>query len=326
MRLEKHRGKWAVRLPDRRRFTTGIEARPENRDAAERKASEILKAIARQTRTDSLDDIMKAYIADMPQRANPVIRQDTAEYARKALKSFWGTYRIADINYDRCREYIRICQRKKQAPSTIRQRLKYLSAAVNWYDPKNKAQFDFPAPSEPRHTWLTREQVDKLIEAASGTKHVEAFIRIAIATCARQEAILGLTWSTHVNLETGMIWLGFKAGGKRRATVPMTDALYLALVEAKKNALTDHVIEYNGKPVKSVRTGLLAAYRRAEISPGRQPAHIFRHSAAVWMAQAGVSMNEIKERMGHSSIAVTESSYARFHPEYMKDSNKALEG
>lgn len=326
MRLEKYRGKFAVRLPDRRRLTTGIEWKPENRDAAERKASEILTAIARQTKTDSLDDIMQAYIADMPQRAKPVIRQDTADYARKALKTYWGTYRISDINYDRCREYIGICRRSGQKDSTIRQRLKYLSAAVNWYEPKNKAQFDFPAPSEPRHTWLTREQVDKLIEAAEPSKHVQTFIRLAIATCARNEALLGLRWSTHVRLDTRMIWLGFKAGGKKRATVPMTDALHTALSEAKKHALTDHVIEYNGKPVKSVRTGLLAAYRRAGISPGRQPAHIFRHSAAVWMAQAGVSMKEICDRMGHSSIAVTETNYARFHPEYMKDSNKALEG
>lgn len=326
MRLEKHRGKWALRMPDRRRFTTGIEYGADTREAAERKAREILKSVARQTNNETLDEIIEAYIEDMPNRANPAVQIETAKYARKALKSYWGTYKISDINYDRCREYVRICRRKKQSESTIRQRLAYLRAAVNWYEPKNKAQFDLPAPSEPRHTWLTKEQADKLKEAADATKHIRLYIELAIATCARQEAILNLTWSTHVNYSTRMIWLGFKAGGKKRATVPMTDSLYDALVEAKKHALTDHVIEYNGKPVKSVRTGLLAAYTRAKIDPGRQPAHIFRHSAGVWMAQEGVSMNEIKDRMGHSSIAVTEQNYARFHPEYMKASNEALEG
>ena len=326
MRLEKHRGRWAVRLPDRRKLSTGVPYGPDTRQAAERQADEILKAIARQTRTDSLDDIMAAYIADMPNRAKPVIRRDTAEYARKALKSFWGTWRIADITYDRCREYIRTAKRNGDSPSTIRQRLRYLRAAVNWYAPRNDAQFDFPAPSQPRSGWLTHEDFARLIEAASQTPHIMLFMRLAIATCARKEALLDLRWDTHVNFRERLVWLGFKAGGKKRATVPMTESLYAALKEARENALTDYVIEYNGKRVRSVRTGLAAAYHRAGVDPQRNPAHIFRHTAGVWMAQDGVSMKEICDRMGHSSIAVTETHYARFHPEYMNKSTSALEG
>lgn len=324
MGLEKHRGKWTVRLPDRRRVTTGIDATPENRAIAEQKKDEILKAIARQLKSDTLDDIMTAYIEDMPSRAKPVIRQDTAAYARKALKSFWGAYKIPDITYDRCRQYISAARRAGNSDSTIRQRLKYLRAAVNWHDPHNEARFDYPAPSEPRSGFLTRDNFKALIRASRGRPHVRVFMRLALATCARQEALFQLRWDTHIDFDRELIWLGFKAGGKKRATVKMTRGLYRVLLIARRHAFSAYVIEFKGKPIKSIRRALLSVYERAGVDPQGNPAHIFRHTAGVWMAQDGVSMNEIKARMGHSSITVTETHYARFHPEYMDRSNRAL--
>jgi integrase len=53
--------------------------------------------------------------------------------------------------------------------------------------------------------------------------------------------------------------------------------------------------------------------------------HVFRHSAGVWMAQADVPMQKISQFLGHTSTRVTERTYARYSPSFMKDAAAALE-
>lgn len=55
--------------------------------------------------------------------------------------------------------------------------------------------------------------------------------------------------------------------------------------------MTDHVIEWAGEPVASIKTGFAAAVRAAKLT-GVSP-HVLRHTAAVHMAEAGLSMAEI---------------------------------
>jgi integrase len=95
-----------------------------------------------------------------------------------------------------------------------------------------------------------------------------------------------------------------------------------ALEEAFEGALSDHVIEYGGKPVASVKKAIAAAARRAKVpcSP-----HVFRHTAGVWMAQADVPMQKIAQFLGHTSTRVTETVYARYSPRFMADAAGALD-
>jgi hypothetical protein len=56
------------------------------------------------------------------------------------------------------------------------------------------------------------------------------------------------------------------------------------------------VMEYGGKPLLDIKKGFAAAAKRAEL-PNIVP-HDLRHSAAVWMAEAGISMDEIAQYLG----------------------------
>jgi integrase len=109
---------------------------------------------------------------------------------------------------------------------------------------------------------------------------------------------------------------------KGRARVPINDDAYEALRVAREMATTEWVIEYNGGPVLRVNKGIQEAARRAKLK-GISP-YVLRHTAGVWMAQAGVPMAEISQYMGHSSTAVTERVYARFHPDYLRRAGEAL--
>ena len=47
--------------------------------------------------------------------------------------------------------------------------------------------------------------------------------------------------------------------------------------------------------------------------------HEFRHSAAVWMAEAGVQMKQIADYLGHKDSRITELGCARSRPAYQRE-------
>jgi integrase len=75
--------------------------------------------------------------------------------------------------------------------------------------------------------------------------------------------------------------------------------------------------------VLDIKKGFAAAVKPAKL-PGTIP-HDLRHSAAVWMAEAGVSMDEIVQYLGHTDPGVTFRVYARFSPTFLRKAASALE-
>lgn len=96
-----------------------------------------------------------------------------------------------------------------------------------------------------------------------------------------------------------------------------------ALREARTGALTDHVIEWNGKAVASIKTGFEAAVSAAGLE-GVTP-HVLRHTAAVWMAEDGVDMEEIAQYLGHEDSRITRKVYARFSPGHLQKAAASLD-
>lgn len=93
--------------------------------------------------------------------------------------------------------------------------------------------------------------------------------------------------------------------------------------------LADHVAkgdallaEQDGR-VASVKKGLYEAGERSGVRG--VSAHVFRHTAAVWMAESGVRMEEIAQFLGHADMKVTEKHYARFSPDFLRGAASALE-
>lgn len=324
MRLVNHREKWAVRIQGRR-FSTGYDATEENREAAERAARATIKALTAQSVGDRCDEIVDAYFADMPHRAKPKELGESARYCARRVLAFFGRHTPDQVTRDECRTYIAGRKADGVSNSTILQELSILRAALRWRDPQTPAQFDMPRASPPRERWLTRGELDRLRAGAKASPHVELFIELAICTAGRKEALLGLTWAAHINFERRMIDLGFKAGGKGRATVPMTDKAYDALRKAESVATCPYVIEYGGRQVGDIKKALKRAYVRAGLDNVPAPAHTLRHTSGAYMAMGGVPLLEIKERMGHRSIQTTQRHYLHFCPDAMQASTKALE-
>ena len=309
--LTRHRGKWAVTFRQgekRKRVSTGTADRAE----AESIASVIWQRHV-EPESERIADLWPAYVRD---RIGDGAFGPRYGWVWTALEPFFGHRHASTITRMDCRAYAEY--RKGKANSTIKTELALLRACVNWAG--IDATFWLPPPSAPRDRWLTKDQARELL-AATETPHIKLFITIGLATGARARAILDLTWQ-RVDFDAGTI--NFRSTGretnKRRTIVPMNENAREALEEAVSARMTDHVIEYAGKPVASVKRAISRLRDRTgiDVSP-----HILRHSAAVWMAQADVPMQKIAQYLGHTSTRVTEETYARYSPSFLKDAGDA---
>jgi integrase len=317
MRLILYRGKYAAvdrSAGKRRRISLGTA----DRGAAERRLRDLesrFRAPATTTR-----DYYLAYKAD---RYEQLVGKETFDLAWRRLEPVLGHLRPDQITRQLTRDYARSEQKRGIGNSAIRRDLGVLAAILHHgLGQACPAIIELPPPPPPRDRQLTREEYVALREAARTTAHVHFFVVLAYRTAARTAAILDLTWD-RVDLERRRIRLdNGEARRKGRATVPIGEDVAELLRQAQHGALTDHVIEYAGKPVGSIKKAFGRAVARAnleDVSP-----HILRHSAAVHMAEAGVPIEAIADFLGQKDIRVTKRVYARFSPDYLRRAAEAL--
>lgn len=293
-------------------------------DEAERNLADLKRANA--GKLETVADIMEAYLAD---RDGIATAPERLRYAWKALKPTFGHLRPDQIDRALCRRY---AATRGGKVGTVIKELTVLRAGLRWQNPNTPAIVEIPPGDPPRDRYLTRDEYGRLL-AMAGSPHMRLFIVLALASAGRMAAILNLTWD-RVDFVRGRIALGpdISRGArgvgdvprrKGRATVPMNDTARAALLEAQKSALSPYVIEYAGKRVASIKKAFQRTARKAGM-PDVTP-HVLRHTAAVWMVEAGVSMDMVAQYLGHSDSRITARVYGRFQPDFMKDAAKALE-
>jgi len=223
------------------------------------------------------------------------------------------------ITTQHCRDYAAARRKSGIKDGSIRTELGHLHAVLNWAAKtgaiKRAPHIERPSKPAPKERYLTRAEIDRLLSAKC-EPHIRLAMLLMLSTAGRVSAILQLTWERG-DVERGQINLRLQNTKTRtdRAIVPINADLRAALQLAREAALSDHVIEWAGHSVKSIRKGIIGAAARAaviNVSP-----HVFRHTAAVHMAEAGVPMSEISQYPGHSNVRITEKVYARFSPDHL---------
>jgi integrase len=250
-----------------------------------------------------------------------VSRKDRFASLWKALQPHFGHRLGKAISRDDCRDYHKARKRQGKSNSTVKTELEFLRACLRFHYKDNAPSIWTPPESKPRERYLNQTERDTLL-ANIEAPHVKLFVTLALVTGARMSALLDLTWD-RVDLEVGTVDLnpaGREITNKRRTIVKLNSRAIDALKEAHKGRLTEYVIEYDAKPVKSIRKAIRSAAARAKVpcSP-----HVFRHTAGVWMANADVPMEKIAQRLG-TTVRIAEKHYARFSPSYQQDAAEAL--
>lgn len=316
--LTMHRGKWALTFTDgerRRRITTSTDHRPDAESTAR-----AIWARLHAAQSERVADLWPGYVRD---RIADGARADRFKAHWTALDPTFGSRIGSTITRDDCRAYHQARKALGYSASTIKTDLELLRACLRWHYGKDAPSLWLPPASKPRDHWLTKEQARALVDAAA-TPHVRLFVILGLTTGARAGAILDLTWD---RVDFSQRTVDYRPTGrvqtnKRRTVVPMNQQAHSALQEAHSARLSDHVIEYGGKPVQSVKKAIQRLSERTGIafSP-----HVLRHTCAVWMAQDNVPMQMISQYLGHTSLRMTESTYARYSPSFMVQASNATE-
>ena len=277
----------------------------------------------------------------------PAIRKFKKRIER--LNEWWGAKMLGEVNGEACRSYAK----KRRNKGGARRDLEDLRAAVGYHATEGYhreiVKVSLPEKGQPRDKWLTRNDAAKLIwtcwryremqkksrrpmedEKAPTSKrplrHLARFILLGIYSGTRAGAIAAASpipalGRSYVDLERGRYYRlkqGSAKTNKRQPTVPIPFRLLAHLRRWHRiDPETKHFVEFNGRPVTSVKTGFKSAVRLAELGPGISP-HTLRHTAATWLMQKGADPWQAAGYLG-MSLEVLLNTYGHHHPDYLSD-------
>ncbi len=217
----------------------------------------------------------------------------------------------------------------KGSNGTLNRELRVMRAALN--DAWKEEVLDRPprmiSLREPkyRQRFLFPEEVERLIQHCHA-EYLYRFVMIALHTLQRPGAILSLH-RDQVDLRAGLIDFlpeDEVQSRKRRPVVRISRVLRPILIQAMEESWTGHLIERNGRPVKSVRKGFNAARDAADLGREVTP-YTLRHTGATLLLAAGVPIRQVSGMLGHAEARTTEE-YGKHHPEFLQEAAEALDG
>jgi integrase len=162
-------------------------------------------------------------------------------------------------------------------------------------------------------------------------RHLARFMLIALYTGTRAGAIACASpyrgdGRSFVDLERGIFYRlaeGAIPSKKRQLPAPIPARLLAHMRRWHgKGVVEQHFVEWNGAPIASVKTTLKTAVRLAKL-PGKITPHTFRHTAATWLMQNGVSMWRAAGFLG-MSVETLDRVYGHHHPDYLSDAAEAI--
>jgi integrase len=303
----------------RRRYQLAARSRAEaESEARERYLKETWSA-----GSDRVSDLWQAYILHLGDK--PTAK--TMGYTGTAILPFFGALRPSQITVEDCRRYKQQRLAAGRKIGTVWTELGHLRSTLNFSHKMGLVDrvpyIELPPKPDSNVRPIEGKDLQQIIDAASAP-HIKLALVLLVSTGARVGAILDLTWE-RIDFDRGVIDLRLPDGVTRkgRAVVPMNRMARAALQSAYPSRLTDHVVEWAGDRVHSIRTGYKAALQRAGMAS--LGIHQIRHSVAVRMFAAGMPIEKVSQFLGHSNILITQKVYARFLPDHLADAAEVLD-
>jgi integrase len=295
-------------------------------------------------------DVLSIYLTDVGKPGE----QFEIEARIGRLNDFWGGKRLSEVNARTCAAYIEHRGRVGGA----RRDLQTFRAAINHHAReglhREVVRVTLPPKGEPRDRWLTRKEAAALLwtcwryreeqtihaGAAKGglvrtdrrpLRHLARFILIGLYTGTRAGAIASASPNaelghSYVDLDHGVFFrkrIGKRATKKRQPPAPIPPRLLAHMRRWKtRNLIASHFVEFNRRPVASVKKGFRSAVRLAGL-PGKVTPHTLRHTAATWLMQRGVPIWEASGFLGMSP-EVLQEVYGHHHPDYLQGAAAAI--
>ncbi|MEN9481631.1 MAG: hypothetical protein RLZZ298_3026 [Pseudomonadota bacterium] len=240
-------------------------------------------------------------------------------------KTHYGHHPVQDITKRQLSQHIETRRIQGKSNSTINREISILSASINYairrwgWNIQNPAAGLHLKTPEGRLRWLTRQEANTLLDAAeqSDAPHLYDFILIALNTGMRKTEILQLETHRIDQKEKRIHLEGTHTKNGKRRIIPLNETANAAISSRirwnHENGITGPrlFLQRNGKPVVQISTAFTNAVRKTTIQDFRL--HDLRHTFASWLISEGVTLAELRDLLGHSSIKQTER-YAHLAP------------
>ena len=171
---------------------------------------------------------------------------------------------------------------------------------------------------EGRLRWLTPEEATRLLDACRESRNADLtdLVEFALFTGMRRGEVLGLTWE-RVDRARGVVLLDVTKSGRRRE-VPLNGRADAVLARrGSKSAGLVFSRNWN-----TFRHAFECAVARAKLEDFRF--HDLRHTFASWTVQRGATLQEVKDLLGHSTLAMV-MRYAHLSPEHLRSAVARLD-
>lgn len=244
-------------------------------------------------------------------QAKPGSAHDDESKFRLHLEPKWGNLRLCDIG-TRDVQMHHAAMRQSHCAGTANRHLALISAtfrkALEWgrVDRNPAAGIKAFREENQRQRFLTADEIGRLFAAmeAESNQTAVAALKLALLTGARREEVLQARWE-HVDLQGGQWWLPKTKNGRGR---------YIALSDEAKVLLTGQPSlgtspwvfpgRFGDKPLNNPRKTFCRVLAAAGVEHLR--IHDLRHSFASLAVNAGATLYEVQDLLGHSSAQMTQ--------------------
>lgn len=272
----------------------------------------------------------------------PMVETDRATDRERSLFKKWvepiigdlPLRKIAPLHLERIKKTMRDAGRADRtiqyALATIRQVYNFAYQHGLWDGDNIVKRVRVPQPNNRRTRFLSPEEANNLLDAIRAKSQELWEICLVSLHCGlRAKEIFSLTW-VDIDMDNNLLRIKDSKSGRSRVAY-MTDSLREVFTEKARGGPSERVFgtrKGEGRPQVSktfLRTvNELKSNAGIEDRRDRVCFHTLRHSYASWLVQSGVSLYEVKERLGHSTLTMTER-YSHLAPDSAKATVGAME-
>ena len=253
---------------------------------------------------DRLPEFMLAYRNRSRPRGYEVVQN-----SMRHLTAFFGGHKLRHIGPQLVEGYKAARLAAGVKPRTVDIELTALSAYLSWHNDTYRTDFPRPRRFGKRLTAPPLPRPLDMAEIAAVLRALDGDLRVIVMLMA----LCGLRKSEALNLTAADVSLSSRSlsilgkGGRERV-VPYGDFLAPALEAACASHPSGPLFpspRKPGRPRRDIYRAISRAARAAGIERKVNP-HLFRHSFATILVNAGENLRTVQELLGHSELATTQ--------------------
>jgi len=233
--------------------------------------------------------------------------------------------RIAEYKIQRLRSRVRRDGEQHDiAPATVNREMATLRhllrlAHDEWETLRSVPRIKLETEPQGRLRWLTPEEATRLLHACRESRNADLtdLVEFAMFTGLRRGEALMLTWY-RVDRARGVILLE-TTKNKRRREVPLNSRADAVLA---RRSPKDSGLVFGTKNWDHFRSAWENAVERAKLSDFHY--HDLRHTFASWAVEGGATLQEVKDLLGHRSLAMV-LRYSHLSPEHLRSAVARLD-